>query len=97
MDVRSFGLALQSAFKHFLRRHILTAIQFNDATIVKRVGIARKNALCAKPGLGDRKIRACARRDLRNLEIFVQKSAKLITRFTKTASRELFVSSLESL
>ena len=41
VNVRCFRFTLECSFEHLLRGHILAAIQFDDAAIVKRVSIAR--------------------------------------------------------
>ena len=47
MDVRSFRLSFERAFKHFLRRYIFATIQLDHATIIKRIRIARQHCLSA--------------------------------------------------
>ena len=48
MNVRRFRLAFECTFKHLLGGNILTAVEFDNATIVERIGISRENALRSK-------------------------------------------------
>src|SRR5690242_15738553 len=95
MNVRRFGLALECPFKHLLCGNVLTAIELDDATIVKRVSIARENAFSPQSRLRNRQIRARASCDFRDLRILVYQNSKLIPRFSKTASNKLPVRTLE--
>src|ERR1700687_4360648 len=40
---------LESALKHLLGSDIFTTVQFDDAAIIKRIGISREHALGAQP------------------------------------------------
>lgn len=45
VNVCRFGFTFESSFEHFLCRYILASVEFNNATVVKRVGIAWQDAL----------------------------------------------------
>jgi hypothetical protein len=48
MNVGGLRLAPQSAFKKFLGRDILTAVQFNYAAIIERVCVTRQSHICSQ-------------------------------------------------
>ena len=95
MNVCGFGFTLQCAFKHFLRRYKFSTIQFNYSAIVEGISITRKYAFRSQARIGNGEIGARAGRYFRNLEVFVQKGTKLITRFTEAAAGEFLVRALE--
>ena len=96
VNVRRFRLTLQSSFKHLLRCYILAAVEFDHATIVKRVGIARQNALRSQTRLRNREIRPSASCDFRNLRVLVYENSKLIARLSKPSSDKLLVRTFKS-
>src|ERR1044072_978277 len=96
MNVCCFRFALQSSFEHLLRRDILASIKFHHTAVIKRIGIAWKNAVSAQARLRDREIRARASCDFRYLRVLVQENSKLIPRFSKPASYKFLVSTLKS-
>ena len=95
MNVRRFRLTLERALKHLLGRYILTAVEFDNAAIVKRVSITRQNAFSSQTRFGNCEIRASTSSHLRHLRILVHQNAKLIPRFGKTSARKLFVRAFE--
>src|SRR5216684_6737844 len=75
MNVRGFRLPLERALEKFLRRNVLAAIQFNDATIVKRVGVTRRRHLSSQSRVRYREVGAGASRDFGNRgELFYQRA-----------------------
>jgi hypothetical protein len=95
VNVRRFGFTLERSFKHLLRRNILAAIELDDATVVKRVSIAWKNALRPQARFRNREIRSRASRDFRYLRILVYENSKLVPRFSKTAPGKLLMCAFE--
>src|ERR1700752_444870 len=96
MNVRSLRLTFECSFKHFLSGDIFVSIEFDDAAIVERVGVAWKNAFSTQARLRDRQIGASASSDLRNLRVFIYQNSKLIPCLSKPPACKLFVRSLES-
>ena len=95
MNVCGFGLTLEGPFEHLLGRNILAAVELDDASIVKRVGIARKNAFRSQARLCNREIRSRTRRDFCYLRVFLYENSKLIPRLSKPASGKLLVRPFE--
>ena len=95
MNVSCLGFAFECALKHLLRRDILAAIQFNDAAVVKRVGVARQHAFGAQARLGNREVRTCTGGHFRNLRVLIDQNAKLVASLREPATHKLFVSSFE--
>ena len=96
MNVCRFRFTLQRSFEHLLRRDILASIEFDDAAVIERIGIAWKNAFSAQARLSDREIRASASCDFRYLRVFVQKNSELIPSLSKPASHKFLVRAFES-
>ena len=48
VNVRSFGFTSQRAFEKFLSSNIVTPVQFDHTTVVKRVCVARQGKLIKK-------------------------------------------------
>ncbi len=65
--VGCFGFALECSFKHLLRRDVLATVQFDDAAVIKRIGVAGKHAFGTQARFRDREIRAGAGGHFRNL------------------------------
>ena len=95
VNVRGFRFALECSFEHLLRGHILAAVQFDHAPIVKRVSVTGQHALRSQPGFRDCQVRACAGGYFRNLRILVDENPKLVTSFSKASSDELLMRTLE--
>lgn len=95
MNVRRFRLTLECSFKHLLRRYILTAIELNDAAIVKRVGITWENALSSQARLRNREIRARSRCNFCYLRVFIYENPKLVPRLSKPAANKLLMCAFE--
>lgn len=95
MNVRRFRFALECSFKHLLGRDVFTAIQFDDAAVVKRVGITWQHAFRAQPRFRDREVRAGAGGHFGYLRILVNENAKLIASLGKPSSDKFLVSSFE--
>ena len=96
MNVRCLRFALECSFEHLLRGHILAAVQFDYAAIVKRVGVARQHAFRSQPGFRDCQVCASAGGYFRNLRILVDEDPKLVASLSKASSYKLFVSTFES-
>ena len=95
MNVRRFRLTLERSFKHLLRGNILAAIEFDDATVVKRVSIAWENTFGPQARLRNREICPRASCDFGYLGILVNEDSKLVPRLSKTTSSKLFVRAFE--
>lgn len=67
VNVRCFRFALKCSLKHLLRRNVFAAIQFDDAAVVERIGVAGKHAFRSQPRFRDRQIRPSAGGHFRNL------------------------------
>lgn len=67
MNVRCFRFAFECSLKHLLRRNVFAAVQFDDAAIIKGVGVAWKHAFRSQPRFRDRQVRARAGGHFRNL------------------------------
>src|ERR1041385_6831254 len=91
MNMCSLGLTLQRSLEHLLGRDILTAVQFDHAAIVERIGITRENAFSSQSRLCDREICPRASCDFGNLRVFIYQDSKLIPRLSKPTSRKLLV------
>src|ERR1044072_6138289 len=93
--MRRFRLTLERSFEHLLRRYILTAIELDDAAIVKRVGITWENAFSSQARLRNREIRPRACCDFCYLRVFVYENSELVPRLSKTATCKFFVRPLK--
>src|SRR5687767_514197 len=96
MNMCSLRLAFQGALEQFLRRYIITSVQFNHTTIVKRVSIARRREVRAQPGFGNREISSCAGRDFGYRRVLFDQAAKLSPGFCETAAGEFLVRRFKS-
>src|SRR5688572_16590832 len=96
VNVCGFRFAFECSLKHLLSSDIFTAIQFDDAAVVKRIGVAGQHAFRAQSRLRNREIGARTGGDFRDLRILIDENSKLIPRFGKTSTYKLFVSTFES-
>src|SRR5687767_495100 len=91
MNMCSLRLAFQGALEQFLRRYIITAVQFNHTAIVKRVGIARWREVRAQPSFGNREISSGAGGNFGYRGVLFDQAPKLIARFREPAAREFLM------
>src|SRR5688572_2119621 len=92
----SLRLAFQRALEQFLSRHIITPVQFDHTTIVKRVSIARRREVRAQPSFRNREISSGAGSDFGYRGILFDQAAKLIASFREPAAREFLVRRFKS-
>ena len=71
-------------------------VQFNHASIIRRIGIAWQHVLSPKSGLGNRQISASARCHFRDLRKLLEQAAKLIAGFAEATMSEFFMGVFES-
>src|SRR5205085_8172505 len=83
------------ALEQFLRRDIIAAIEFDDAAVIERVGVARQRRLCAQARLSDGQIDARPCRHFGGVRVLLNQSAKQLPRLTETTARKIFVGPLE--
>src|SRR5262249_27207718 len=95
MDVCSVRFTFERSLKQFLRRDVFAPIKFDNATIIQRVCIAGQGEVASQARFRDIEVGSCARRNFRNIRIFVYQAAKLISCFGEMATRKLLMRMLE--
>src|SRR2546428_7329700 len=87
--------ASKCSLKKLLGCDIVAAIQLNDTSVVKGIGIARQRQFCAQSCLGHSKISPSASRHFGNRGILLYQAAKQIARFGKTPAGKLLMRGFE--
>src|SRR6266851_1276677 len=95
MDVGGLGFAFQCTLKHFLRRNIFAAVEFDDAAVIKRIGIARQNAFSPHSRISNSEISTRTCRYFRNLRVFLEQRAKQVAGLAEVTAGKFFMGALK--